>query len=310
MIQDKAPTFSTWVEKIFEISPLQKKRLIAMLAKRDAVYFERAEEFAVRYGSYLVAQGLSVDEAVRAYLKMCHDMLTSQIKFIKTDRYPVAEATEAYHNVYSNESAMTSYMVGLALSQFLWKTHYEIYSWFRERIARASDRVSSYLEIGPGHGLFLLHALETLAPECGFTAVDISPVSIHIASSVVNALGPKGRALKFIEADVMRFSPGTQFDYVMMGEVLEHVMDPARLLKQVRHLVSDSGGRLFVSTCVNCPSIDHVYRFYTVDDIRSLLRDCGFLILDEKVLPVEDLPMEEIVNRRITINYCAELTRN
>jgi hypothetical protein len=38
-----------------------------------------------------------------------------------------------------------------------------------------------------------------------------------------------------------------------------------------------------------------------------MLTSEGFEIETERVLPVEDLPMEEIAKRRITVNYCALL---
>jgi hypothetical protein len=89
-----------------------------------------------------------------------------------------------------------------------------------------------------------------------------------------------------------------------MGEVLEHVNHPSFLLKRLRLLLAKNG-KAFVSTCVNCPAIDHIYHFKSIEEIRIMLRDCGLKIIDEKVLPVENLPMEEIIEQKITINYCA-----
>jgi len=40
-----------------------------------------------------------------------------------------------------------------------------------------------------------------------------------------------------------------------------------------------------------------------------MISSSGLKIITEQVLPVEDLPMEEIVSRRITINYSAEVKR-
>ncbi len=93
-----------------------------------------------------------------------------------------------------------------------------------------------------------------------------------------------------------------------MGEVLEHVNYPERLLIKLRNLLSEKG-KAFISTCVNCPTYDHVYHFKSVHQIRKMLRNCNLLINDERVLPVEDLPMNEIVKRRITINYSAIVIR-
>ena len=36
-----------------------------------------------------------------------------------------------------------------------------------------------------------------------------------------------------------------------------------------------------------------------------MFNKCGLEIESEKILPVEDLPMKDIVNKKITINYSA-----
>ena len=36
-----------------------------------------------------------------------------------------------------------------------------------------------------------------------------------------------------------------------------------------------------------------------------MFKNCGLIIESEKVLPVEDMPMTEIINQKITINYSA-----
>ena len=55
--------------------------------------------------------------------------------------------------------------------------------------------------------------------------------------------------------------------------------------------------------------IDHVYHFKSVGEIQQMIQNNGLIIVDELILPVEDLPMEEIVAKKITINYCAIVRR-
>jgi hypothetical protein len=40
-----------------------------------------------------------------------------------------------------------------------------------------------------------------------------------------------------------------------------------------------------------------------------MLHTCGLIIEQEKVVPVENLSLEEIIKRKITINYCAILKK-
>ena len=56
---------------------------------------------------------------------------------------------------------------------------------------------------------------------------------------------------------------------------------------------------MFLSTCVDCPSIDHVYRFKSVKEIDDMIVDNGFKIIDNLVLPVEDRPMDEIIKNSL-----------
>ena len=93
-----------------------------------------------------------------------------------------------------------------------------------------------------------------------------------------------------------------------MGEVLEHVDEPLKLLNKFEYLLSDAG-QGFISTCVDCPTIDHVYHFKSIDQIRDMISDSKLSIYSEKILPVENLPMEEIIEKKITINYCAIVRR-
>ena len=85
---------------------------------------------------------------------------------------------------------MKAYMMGLALSQFLWPNHYEIYRAFETHLKSIGPNLKSYLEIGPGHGLFLLKVLEYLPPEADIHAVDISAASIDLTRSIIQRLKP------------------------------------------------------------------------------------------------------------------------
>ena len=291
---------------IFSKSPLQKKKLMLYLYNKDDNFFDEAEEFSTEYTCYLANQNIPLSYAVDAYIKMCNDMVNSQISFMKTGKYPREKAEEAYDDVYSNEEEMKSYMIGLAMSQFLWSTHYEMYSFFKDNLNNYGNSISSYLEIGPGHGLFLRVAMNCLGNnQVSITAVDISRTSIEITKSImIFFYEQKSSKIIYHNIDMLDLDLSKQYDFITMGEVLEHVNYPEKLLIKVRNLLSEEG-KAFISTCVDCPTIDHVYHFKSVDQIRKMLDSCGLLIEDERILPVEDLPMDEIIRKRITINYCA-----
>jgi 2-polyprenyl-3-methyl-5-hydroxy-6-metoxy-1,4-benzoquinol methylase len=91
-----------------------------------------------------------------------------------------------------------------------------------------------------------------------------------------------------------------------MGEVIEHVNDAPALMRRARDLLNP-GGRLYLTTCANCPAADHIYYFGSADHIRAMLSDAGFDIADEVVLPAEAIPEERWEVERVTLNYGAFL---
>jgi SAM-dependent methyltransferase len=194
-------------------------------------------------------------------------------------------------------------MIGLAVSQFFWENHHAMYRFFQNELDRYKSAVKKYLEIGPGHSLFLKKAIEILDSATEFTAVDISPTSISFAESIIQYFFPSSTNIRFINDDMLNLDLNVKYDFVALGEVLEHVAFPGRLLAQLQKLLS-SGRYAYVSTCVNAPAIDHVYHYKRVGEIREMINAASLNIIDELVLPAEKLPMAEIVDRRITINYC------
>ncbi|WP_054773243.1 class I SAM-dependent methyltransferase [Methylogaea oryzae] len=237
---------------------------------------------------------------------MCGNMLRCQVAFLRSGRYPVASTQEARNDVYHSHAEMLPYMVGLGISQFLWPSHYRIFNFFKQAILERADYVSDYLEIGPGHGLLLENALTTLHGLQKAVAVDISPTSLDLTKDFIEYAIPGDRRVRFILGDIMEVDLGQGFHFITMGEVLEHVDRPTQLLERLRGLLAPDG-RIFISTCANCPAIDHVYQFDRIQQIRDLILDAGFKIERELALPVENMSVEKAEISRVTINYCALL---
>lgn len=107
----------------------------------------------------------------------------------------------------------------------------------------------------------------------------------------------KENKIKYIIMDMLDYNTNKRLDFITMGEVLEHVNYPEILLSKFNKLLSDNGHG-FISTCVNCPTIDHVYHYKCVNNIREMLNNNGLIIKDELILPVEDLPIEEIIKKK------------
>ncbi|MFO8054579.1 MAG: class I SAM-dependent methyltransferase, partial [Bacteroidales bacterium] len=247
-------------------------------------------------------------EVVDAYLNLCNQYMYYQVRFQKSKKYPFYENPEAtlkkMNELYKDKKEMKRYMAGLSLSLILWKNHYLISDFFRDCLIKHKNKIDSYLEVGVGHGFYFSEAFSCLNPESLKTAIDLSPVSLELTQKTVNFFHP-GMQFEAIEMDFLQFSgQKAAWNFITMGEVLEHVQTPGLFFRKAHDLLSPEG-RLFFTSCVNCPILDHLYHFQSIEEIRSLLNEAGFSIESEQVIPAENLPMEEIVSNRVTINYAA-----
>ena len=285
------PNLAQITEYIYKKSPLQKKRIEHYLEHQDVNFKEHADSFFKIFIEYLEKQGLTLEYAVDAYLQICKDTFLEEVKFAKTGKYSLKNAEIAASQVYHNKEVMQYYMYGLAISQFFWKNHYQIYRFFIDLISQRNDDIKKYLEIGPGHGLYLLEAVKQLK-QASFKAIDLSDTSLHISSNVIKFMYPEKVDISFEMVDVFEWTYPENFDFLVMGEVLEHVENPVALLKKISTLLHP-GGQAFITTCANCPAIDHIYLFSSVEMSRQTIIEGGLKIDKELVLPLEDVTESE-----------------
>lgn len=294
---------NNFLSKIYTKSKFQEKRLKKYLLLKDDIFFEELNFYVNAYDDYLIKNNLSIDYAVDSYISLCNEFLKDQIKFQKTGQYPTQDSSVVNDLVYMNKDKMLPYMIGLAISIFLWETHNKIYEFFKSFLHDNKDQLNSYLEIGPGHGLFLNQSIKILRNIDTFNVVDISPISINISKSIIEMLQPATKC-NFMLKNIFDFKTDTKYDFIVMGEVLEHVDNPKELLQKISLYVNKY---IFITTCVHCPAVDHLYHFKSIDEIEEMIIDSGFKIVDKLILPVEDKPMVDIVKEKTTINYCAVL---
>jgi len=300
------PEFMKIVDLISSQNPLQKKRVNNFISQQDTVYWEYAEKICRKVNQSFLKSGQEQIEAARSYNRMSMDFLREQICFSKTGTYRLKDASLAQKNVYSQPDVMRYYMVGLLLSYLLWPNHFKILSFLKAYIQEIS--IDSYLEIAPGHGLFAAEVLQRFS-DIKATLLDISETSLGVTSDILSAFKIDSSRFSFINADFLSTSvPEDKFDFVSIGEVLEHVNDAPGFLKRVGSLLKGQG-TIFMSTCANCPAIDHVYHFRSANEIRSMINDVGMTIIKERVLPVEAVPQEGYLKELIPVNYCAILIK-
>jgi ubiquinone/menaquinone biosynthesis C-methylase UbiE len=137
------------------------------------------------------------------------------------------------------------------------------------------------LEVGCGHGRTLTHAARA-APEGFVAGVDVSARMVRMASRHNAALARSGR-VEVRLADSCRIPyPDQRFDKVCAIHVLYFWSDPVAHLREI-HRIMKPGARLVLGfrssddarAVADLPA--SVYRFYSADDVATLLEIAGFV---------------------------------
>jgi len=290
------------IDTITKRNVLHGKKLKNLLTQVDINYRKRAELFFERYERFLIKNQKTLDFAIDCYLQMLADVSYETIQFVKTGQYSNSSFEDVNERVYNNPELMTGYLHGLILRQFLFPQNYKILMFFNSIIKKNENNITDYLEIGGGHGLFLSEALSILNSDVNYTLIDISKSALDFSRAFIDS--PK---VTYIASDVFKYKSRVRYDFITMGEVLEHVENPVELLKAVKQLLKKEG-KLFITTVTNAPAIDHVYLFRNAREIREVIVKAGFSIKDELDVWSEDMPPEKAEKMNISMMYAALLT--
>ncbi|MHC1775968.1 MAG: class I SAM-dependent methyltransferase [Lentimicrobium sp.] len=247
----------------------------------------KADLFFSQYDSFLAKKKLNLDFGIDCYLQMLDDIALERNSFIRNGQYSSCSFDEVEKRVYGNPEVMNYHMHGLVLAQFLWFEQFERFSFFSANLKKYATKTKNYLEIGGGHGLYIFEALKLL-PEAGkFDLVDVSRSSIDLASGIID-----NDKVNYHLKNIFDFSTDGSYDFVTMGEVLEHVEDPLVLLRKIGELIGNTGVS-FISTPINSPMIDHIYLFNDEQEIRELLNTAGLEVVDEM----------KVISEHVSENY-------
>ena len=298
------PEFLKIVDWVCKRNPFQSKRIHSFIMNKDNDYWRFSEELSKVVNHDLLKKGSS-QEGARAYNDLCVQMLQNQIQFRKTGKYPTEDPALAQSQIYDQPDVMRNYMMGLLISQMLWPNHYAMFRFFQSHVSRAQPK--RYLEVGCGHGLLLIDAIRRF-PQVEAVVCDISQAAIDLTKEMLSSFHVNSSHIKFVRQDFLIFFSKKDFffDFITLGEILEHVKDVKGFLKGVYDLIAKDG-RVYLSTCANCPASDHVFHFHSVKEIQETIANGHFLIEDEIFLPAEDVPESQWEEKLITINYAALL---
>ncbi len=289
------------VEKIEGTNPRHGKKVRANIEQLAPFFKERSETYFKKLQSVLNEKNKDIDYGIECYLKMTNDMLFEQLKFRKTGKYSNDSFSDVFQKVYNNRDVMEYHMIGLMISQFLWKQHFEVLEFFINNLKGQQGITKRYLEVGGGHGLYVSEALKIL-DFCDFDLLDISPSSIEIAKRFID-----NNIVNYISSNIFAYIPSKKYDFITLGEVLEHVEAPSELLAKI-HTLLNPGGVLFISAPINSPAIDHIYLFEHEEQIRELVLE-NYSIKREKLVLSENIDIEKARKYKVPIMYAAFLKK-
>jgi hypothetical protein len=66
---------------------------------------------------------------------------------------------------------------------------------------------------------------------------------------------------------------------IVLGEILEHLEDPLKVLNKVSNHLS-SGGLIWITIPINAPAIDHISLFRSKEEVFALVEKAGLEIID------------------------------
>lgn len=287
------------LQKIAAKNPEHAAKLTSHINGLGDDYRDLANAFFDKYTSYLESNAMHLDFGIQCYLHMIADMLEERFQFMMSGNYSNTSFDEVEKRIYGNPEIMTYHMHGLVLAQFLWFDQYERIRFFIDHLKPYFPSRNKYLEIGGGHGLYIFEALHLLPETKQFDLVDISQSSLDLAKGIINS-----DRINYYLKNIFDFEDDQKYDFITMGEVLEHVENPLGLLKKIATLLSENGV-CYITTPINAPMIDHIYLFRDAKEIRDMFDLAGFEIIKEKIVISEKMTEKEAAKYKVPVMYAA-----
>lgn len=298
-----SPGVASLLEEIVRINPLQSSFIESSVAGATGDELQDLDT----YIRFCAARALDIPYLAECYDVIVKDTLREQLYFQRHKRYRYSSFAEVADSVYFDEDYMGKYMHGLAITAWLWPNHRDMHRYFATSIP--ATKRGTYLEVGPGHGVYMMTAM-TLSQFERFEGVDLSPTSVAMTTALLQSHEAVDSARyeiycsDFLKDELRQ----TQYDAIVMGEVLEHVEQPLVFLQKIRDLAADDAF-IFITTPINAPAVDHIYLFESFDAIETLVLQAGLSVRESKLIPYPGESVEQSLQQCLPINVALVLEK-
>jgi SAM-dependent methyltransferase len=217
--------------------------------------------------------------AIRGYSRFAIDAMRLQRLFNKKKAYESQSYEEACDNVYMNPDYMMNlYLPGIFVSHFLWRHHYRQFDFYKQRFLPRLDALTNrqFYEVGTGTGFYTVQIYRHDARFRG-SGIDISPHSRQFTLNNIRGWGFES-AFESLSTNII----GADLEprpCVQCIEVLEHLSDPQTFLNHLRRMLLP-GGHGFITAALTAPNADHIYLYWTPQDVIDQLQTAGFSVDD------------------------------
>jgi 2-polyprenyl-3-methyl-5-hydroxy-6-metoxy-1,4-benzoquinol methylase len=286
------------VSQIENKDKLHSKKIKSNIQFLSEHFPNQLDELIGLVKSYFINVGLSSERVADDYLKMIRDMRIEGIYFFKYGKYRCENQTIANDYVYSKPDVMSYYMNALLVSQVMWKHHFNIFMYFQTQIKSLFKNYSklNILDIGPGHGFFSYIVKKEFPKYETIDIVDISETSLEMTNKII---GTDGDKIRYFRKDVFDYGEEKKYDFIVLGEVLEHLDDPKGILNKLSKLLNP-GGVIWITVPTNSPALDHVYLFKTKEEIVELVTDSGLRTIHQCNYFAEEMDEVDALKFKIT----------
>ena len=140
-------------------------------------------------------------------------------------------------------------------------SYYRLYQSFLNKFTKIFKELKTFedpsiLDVGCAQGNFtkILAQLDYRV-----TSIDINPNYVKYTKSKTNQMSN----VEVVCSNIYEYSPNKEFDFIFLGEVIEHVKEPEKLLKKLCELLKPQGSLIFTTPnqeyCRNkLPSFDSI----------------------------------------------------